>query len=378
MLIAAGMVSEEQVKEALGKQRELGQRLGETLVMLGHISEAQMMQVLSNQLSVPWVNLYHVDFSRELLELIPAKLAEECCMVPVYVRNVRRHGDTLYVALDDPLNMSSLQQAADESGLPVKPMVASSTDIKNAIRVYYLGLPPLEEEVEVELASIAPSALTPSIPAVPISVAPSVAPSEAPSEAPPGRVSVVTEPPATLGEDTLEQDRAAIGAAVAEAEAVLVESKVAGAPTAQKAAHEAVAEVANVEVPAAAPVPFMIDDDAPSAVPSMPPPARTKALNFLTLTLLDGTTVKLPSPGVKTDGGDDEPVRERGLTTRDLIHALKARAAGEDVRDVLPDGAWEPLFAALLSVLLRKRLIADWEFVDEWNKERRKSQKKPE
>lgn len=38
---------------------------------------------------------------------------------------------------------------------------------------------------------------------------------------------------------------------------------------------------------------------------------------------------------------------------------------------MLEDGAWEPLVAALLSVLMRKGLLADWEFVDEWKKHRK-------
>ena len=271
MLVSAGLVTEEQVGEALARQKKTGQRLGETLVAMGTVSEAQMTQVLSNQLSIPWVSLYHVDFSRELLERVPAELAEQYRIIPVYVRNVRRQGDTLYVAMDDPLNLDALQQVADRSGLPVKPMVAAPSDIENAIRVYYLGLPPL----------------------------------------------AIPESPAKKTEAAPEK------------------------PPPKKA-------------------------EPPAAKPSQPPPPKTGGPRFLTLTLLDGTQVRLPASGDKKPA--PEAPAERGLTTRDLIAALEARAAGEDVSDVLPDGAWEPLFAALLSLLMRKGLVADWEFVDEWNR----------
>lgn len=280
MLVAAGLVTEPQVREALSAQRDTGRRLGETLVELGYVTEPQMTQVLSNQLSIPWVNLYHVDFSRELLELVPAEVAEEHRLVPVYVRHIRRQGDTLYVAMDDPMNGDALQRVADHAGLPTKAMVAAPTDIENAIRVYYLGLAPLEEEEE-------------------------------------------------------DDD--------AEAQVILVDQ--------DEEAEEAFAPVA----------------------PSMPPPARSgPATSFRTLTLLDGTVVRLPGGPKKKR----ETSPGRRLTTRDLIHALRARAAGEDVSDVLPDDAWEPLFATLLSVLLRKGLIADWEFVDEWKKQTRKKKKR--
>lgn len=286
MLVRAGIIDESQVQEALAVQKKTGQRLGETLVALGHVSEPQMTQQLSNQLSIPWVNLYHVDFSRELLDLVPADLAEHYELIPVYVRSVRKQGDTLYVAMTDPLSLESLQLVADESGLPVKPMVANPSDIRNAIRVYYLGLAPQE-----------------------------------------------TGPPSKEEEVLLEVDE----------------------------------DDGPISEPAPPP------DEAegsPSATPSVPAGPGKGAASFLTLTLLDGTTVKLPSPG-----GEHPPEpKERGLTTRDLIHALSARAAGEDVSDILPQDAWDPLLAALLSVLLRKGLIADWEFVDEWKELSRKSE----
>ena len=90
---------------------------------------------------------------------------------------------------------------------------------------------------------------------------------------------------------------------------------------------------------------------------------------MVTLTLLDGTTVRLPSPG--SDTADPEADAPSGhLTASDLISALLARAQGADVSDVLQDDDWETLFATLLRILIRKGLIADWEFVDELEKVR--------
>ena len=88
---------------------------------------------------------------------------------------------------------------------------------------------------------------------------------------------------------------------------------------------------------------------------------------MLSLTLLDGTTIKLPSTPPqkkKADAfGDD------GLTARDFISALRAHAHGADTADILGESPqWEPVVAALLSILLRKGLIADWEFVEELRK----------
>jgi type IV pilus assembly protein PilB len=319
MLVQAQMVSPAQIDEALAHQRERGGRLGELLVELGHVTEVQLAQVLSNQLSVPWVNLYHVDFSRELLNLLPAEMAEKYGAIPVYVRKVRKQGDTLFVATDDPTNDLSLAEIAVQVDMPVKPMVASSSDVRNAIRVYYFG--------GRETAATAPivKRRPPSIAAPPPSAVPSIAPIEL--------------DPAELDEEASEPS---IAAATAPAPAA--------------------AAAAPAPSPAAAPTP------TPAAAPAAPAPKKKKRGKMITLTLLDGTTVTLPASGDKK-GAEDVP--DEALTTRDLIQALQARAEGKDVSSVLPDARWEPLFAALLSLLLRKGLIADWEFVEEWSKHRR-------
>lgn len=285
MLVAAGLISEKQLSDALASQKESGRKLGAELVALGILTEVQMTQILSNQLSVPWVSLYHVEFSRELLNLVPAQVAESCGAIPVYVRKVRREGDTLFVAMDDPTNAQALGLLREATGLPVKPMVAAPTELYEAIRVYYFGgrpktvhPPPPAKAVEPEKK---PEAPTPAV--------------EDDTPAPP-------EPKEAT-------------------------------PAAQK--------------------------------PDEKKPHEKKKPRTITLTLLDGTTVRLPAPG---SGGKLAEEQQAQLTTGDLITALLARAKGQDASDVLPDDRWEVLFATLLTLLLRKGLIADWEFVEELEK----------
>jgi len=91
---------------------------------------------------------------------------------------------------------------------------------------------------------------------------------------------------------------------------------------------------------------------------------------MISLTLLDGTQVNLPArSGASAEGEQAPSAAERGLTARDLVTALRAVTHGADATKLLGEEArWEPLFAALLAVLLKKHLIADWEFVDEYKK----------
>jgi len=100
----------------------------------------------------------------------------------------------------------------------------------------------------------------------------------------------------------------------------------------------------------------------------MPAPKKGKGARMITLTLLDGTQVNLPARGRAARGVQKEPGEDQ-LTARDLVAALRAVAHGADATEILGENArWEAMFAALLSVLLKKHLIADWEFVDEYKK----------
>jgi type IV pilus assembly protein PilB len=296
MLVAAGIVTPADIDEALAVQKGSGRRLGEVLVSLGKVTEHQLAQVLSNQLSIPWVNLHHVDFSRELLNLVSGELVERASIVPVYVRKVRNQGDTLFVATDDPLNEAALALVAAHVGMPVKPMVAGSTDVRDAVRAYYgrelpAPVPRVEAKPKPLIASI-PPASDPDIiieeePDIHVSLAPPAAPAEAVAE---------TEAPIEL----------------------------------------------------------------------TPKKKKRSGPKMITLTMLDGSKIRVPAPGSETS---KEEAEDR-LTTRDLIVALRARTQGRDVSKVLPDANWESLFGALLTLLMRKGLVADWEFVEEWNKHR--------
>ena len=95
---------------------------------------------------------------------------------------------------------------------------------------------------------------------------------------------------------------------------------------------------------------------------------------MVTLTLLDGTQVNLPArepaaprPAAKVPSlAPAAPSEGNELTARDLIAALRAVSHGADASEILGDDLhWQALFSALLSLLLKKHLIADWEFVEE-------------
>lgn len=134
--MGAGLLSQADLDVVL-REKDPRQKIGRALVARGLVSEQQLTQALSQLLSVPWVSLYHIEFSRQLLDRVPRELAERFGLVPIFVRNVRGQGETLYVATDDPTNEAALAEVSRVSGLPTRPMIASTSDIQAIVQVHY-------------------------------------------------------------------------------------------------------------------------------------------------------------------------------------------------------------------------------------------------
>jgi type IV pilus assembly protein PilB len=140
MLLAAGKISEPVLEEAIRLQKNSDKRLGELLVEMGHINELELTQILSNQLSVAWVSLNHVDFTEEILRLVPEEVAREFTLIPVHTRIRDKGEEILYVAMDDPTNVKAMERVSELSNMHVRPMIAPPSEIKRAIDTHYVGI----------------------------------------------------------------------------------------------------------------------------------------------------------------------------------------------------------------------------------------------
>lgn len=363
LLVESKVISKEQLAEVLAAPRE-GKKLGQVLLEKGWVTEQQLTQTLSLQLSVPWVSLYHIDFSRQLLNRVSRELAESYCLIPIFVRHVRGQGETLYVAMDDPTNESALQEVSRLANLPAKPMIASQSDIRSAIRVYYgesggstsidVPAPPRADAAPKTVAEPAVTVREPKpAPPAPPSPKPKIEkPKMLPNQSganPPADISPNTPPAPTIPDP---QPRSVPPPApnFKKTQPSVDEQP----PMTARSEPPKPPEEKEVELPLPRRVIPRADDSEPTA--------KRKGPKMVALTLLDGTTITLPAKK-KKEGPPD------ALTARDIVSALRATAHGADASEILGDQVrWEPIVAALLSILLRKGLIADWEFVEELRK----------
>ena len=132
LLVGVGVLTEEQLQDALQKQKESGLRLGAHLIASGVITEKQLIETLQMQLGVEFVDLSKISINPELANLVPKNIAKKNSVVPVKL--VR---DELFLAMADPLNFYAIEDVKKSSHKRVTPMIAQQEQVDKAVMRLY-------------------------------------------------------------------------------------------------------------------------------------------------------------------------------------------------------------------------------------------------
>ena len=132
LLIAAGVIGQEELQKALSIQKQTRERLGDVLIENGMITEQHLIEALQMQLGVDFVDLTAVSIPLELAKFVPRSIAKKYCVVPVKLVK-----DELYVAMSDPLNFVAQEEIKAASHKQVVPMIATRRATESAINTLY-------------------------------------------------------------------------------------------------------------------------------------------------------------------------------------------------------------------------------------------------
>ena len=134
ILIRMRKCSRDQVHEGLKiQQREKKGPIGQILVELGHITEADLQLALAAQMGIMPVDLSKMEIPEEVIAKVPAHMANMHKMIPLAYSE---HKNAIQVALANPDNF----QATDDlkmMGFRVLARVAPLAQIKEALQKHY-------------------------------------------------------------------------------------------------------------------------------------------------------------------------------------------------------------------------------------------------
>jgi general secretion pathway protein E/type IV pilus assembly protein PilB len=99
---------------------------------LGHIDEREYLEVYSEQLSVPLVDLANIEIDAELLKQTPSKLVHRDRVIPI-----DRHNGTIRVATNNPFNLYAFDELRMLMGAKIETVLATGEEISRVIKQHF-------------------------------------------------------------------------------------------------------------------------------------------------------------------------------------------------------------------------------------------------
>lgn len=131
-LAANGLLTPQQLEFVKSESKRRQESADKILTQMAWVTSEQLAQAKAAVLGITFVAPDTKPISPEVLSLIPDEVAKRFTVIPV-----SREGDTLSVAMVDPLDLQAIEFLEKKSGLVVKPYVATEESIKKAIVEQY-------------------------------------------------------------------------------------------------------------------------------------------------------------------------------------------------------------------------------------------------
>ena len=131
-MLERGLISEQQLEEALLKQKETRKPLGEVLVDTGLIEEGKLAYVLAEQLDIPYVDLLSTALQPNAVDLVPEHLARKYKCIPIRIED-----GSLFLAMCDPMDLDALEEISKVANHEIQPLISTREDILESIELQY-------------------------------------------------------------------------------------------------------------------------------------------------------------------------------------------------------------------------------------------------
>ncbi len=127
-----GLISEDQRKEAERKYREKGVPMIKYLIEKNYISAEKVGEATEQQLQIPFIHIKGYEIDPNVVYTLPEDIARSDKILPV-----ARDGNTLKLAMINPLDSSVINRVKLMTGLNIQPLLAKESDLEDVIDEYF-------------------------------------------------------------------------------------------------------------------------------------------------------------------------------------------------------------------------------------------------
>lgn len=132
LLVEKNMITETQLAHALQEQKLSGRKLGNQLVDLGYVDENALLNLLSAQLHIPFVELKQFRFDKNLVQTLPETSARR-----YRVMVLREDFDGLLLGMADPTDIFCLDELQRILQKNLKPAVVRESELLDILDIAY-------------------------------------------------------------------------------------------------------------------------------------------------------------------------------------------------------------------------------------------------
>ena len=144
LLADVGIITKEQLQEALAIQHQTGGKLGHILLQLGHISEEVLLTFLARQAGIQFISLAEFgEIHEDVIKTVPESIARRRTLIPI-----EKKGNTVTVAMSDPFDIFAVDDLKVMSGFDISISIAAEKEIKEAIEKYYAAKGSIEDVIK--------------------------------------------------------------------------------------------------------------------------------------------------------------------------------------------------------------------------------------
>jgi MSHA biogenesis protein MshE len=132
LLVEKGLITGEQLQLALGEQKKRGRKLGSTLIELGMIDESSLLDLLSDQLKIPLIDLTNYDYSNDTAKCLPESFSRRYRALVLEDR-----GQDYLVAMADPTDIYALDEIQSKLKKPVSQAIVRESALLEQFDLVY-------------------------------------------------------------------------------------------------------------------------------------------------------------------------------------------------------------------------------------------------
>jgi type IV pilus assembly protein PilB len=132
ILVRRGLVRDQDVTKALEAQKAQGGALGNVLVQMGLITQEQLMEALGEQFGMEVVDLPNLEVPKSALDRVEYSVVSTYKVMPI-----RWDGTILTVAMANPLDIATLDDLRTLLGCEVRGAVSNDKDVQAVLQKYY-------------------------------------------------------------------------------------------------------------------------------------------------------------------------------------------------------------------------------------------------